>query len=62
MPKLTPEPVVRNMRMRRPSKLSLEIRQKVSEAKSKERTKLDRLDELRTFWKPSKKVVKSKVS
>ena len=63
MPKLTPEPVVRrNMRMRRPSKLSLEIRQKVSEAKSKERTKLDRLDELRTFWKPSKKIVKSKVS
>ena len=61
MPKLTPEPILKR-NMRRPSKLSLEIRQKVSQAKSKERTKLDRLDELRTFWKPSKKVVKSKVN
>jgi len=59
LPQLTPEPILIRSQ-KRPSKLTQEIRHKISLVKLKEKAKCEALDELRKFRKPPKGVVRSK--
>ena len=60
MLEIAPEPKLKKNE-RKPSKLTEEIRQRVSQAKFKERAKLDGLEKLRTLKKPFRGLIRSKV-